>query len=64
MKLIQDPRCYTDMCIDGVWFHYDHCGTKVYMLKGESAPEFDLAGEPTTEEELLALLEPIAKGLK
>jgi len=64
MKLMPNPRCYTDVCIDGKWFHYDHCGTKVYMLKGESAPEFELAVEPTTEEELLALLEPIASSIK
>lgn len=64
MKLIQNPRCYTDVCIEGKWFHYDHCGTKVYMLKGGNAPEFDLAAEPTTEEELYTYLEPIVSSLK
>lgn len=31
MELKQDPRCYTDVCVGGKWFHYDHCGTKAYM---------------------------------
>jgi len=33
MELKKDPRCYTDVCIDGKWYHYDHCSTHVYMLK-------------------------------
>ncbi len=34
MELKRDPRCYTDLCIDGKWYHYDHCSTQVYMLMG------------------------------
>lgn len=56
MNLIRDPRCYTDVCIDGVWFHYDHCSTKAYKLSGGNSPYVDLAREPQTEEELVELL--------
>ena len=38
MELKRDPRCYTDVCIDGKWYHYDHCSTHVYMLMGGAAP--------------------------
>ncbi|WP_306302213.1 hypothetical protein [Shewanella marina] len=34
MELKQDPRCYSDVCVNGKWFHYDHCTTNAYMLKG------------------------------
>ncbi|MGY5451668.1 hypothetical protein ACVFI8_12090 [Agarivorans sp. MS3-6] len=56
MELIQDPRCYTDVCIDGQWFHYDHCGTSAYMLKGGVSAGIELEKIPATENELIALL--------
>ena len=34
MELKKDPRCYTDVCVGGKWFHHDHCTSKAYMLKG------------------------------
>lgn len=56
MELKQDPRCYTDVCLEGKWYHYDHCGTTAYMLKGGSPEEIELANEPATESELIELL--------
>ncbi|MDG3084888.1 hypothetical protein P7F88_01795 [Vibrio hannami] len=56
MELKKDPRCYTDVCINGKWFHHDHLTTKAYMLKGGASPEFDLAKVPTTEDELIEML--------
>lgn len=61
MDLLQDPKCYTDVCIDGYWFHYDHCSTHVYRLRGSVPQEFELEREPKTEEELFAMLEGIAQ---
>lgn len=58
MELKQDPRCYTDMCINGKWFHHDHCTTTAYMLKGGATACFDLGKMPTTESELEELLYP------
>lgn len=49
MELERDPRCYTDVCIDGKWYHYDHCSTHVYMLMGGAAPSMTLAYEPSSE---------------
>ncbi|MDS1802667.1 hypothetical protein [Vibrio vulnificus] len=43
MELKQDPRCYTDVCIEGKWYHYDHCGTTAYMLKGGCSEEIQLS---------------------
>ncbi len=57
MELLRNPRCYTDVCIDGTWYHYDHCGSKVYSLCGGAAPELDLAREPETEGELISLIQ-------
>lgn len=59
MKLIQDPKCYTDVCIDGKWFHYDHCTTTAYMLKGGASPCVELEKMPTTENELIELINDI-----
>ncbi|MGF1902264.1 hypothetical protein [Aliivibrio sifiae] len=53
MTLLRNPKCYTDVCIDGKWYHYDHCGTTVYMLKGGTSAEFNLGSEPLTEGELI-----------
>ncbi|MCF7502241.1 MULTISPECIES: hypothetical protein [Vibrio] len=61
MELKQDPRCYTDVCVGGKWFHYDHCGTKAYMLKGGSSAVIELAREPATEGELVEMLQGVAK---
>ncbi|PSU50158.1 hypothetical protein C9J12_05320 [Photobacterium frigidiphilum] len=56
MKLIQDTRCYTDVCVNGKWFHHDHCTTTAYMLKGGASSNIELAKMPTTESELVDLL--------
>lgn len=61
MELIKDKRCYTDMCLDGKWFHHDHCTPTVYMLRGGVPVNYSLSKVPATEEELLDLLTGILK---
>ncbi|WP_447749325.1 hypothetical protein [Aeromonas veronii] len=69
MELKRDPRCYTDVCIDGKWYHYDHCSTNVYMLMGGAAPSLQLAYEPSlqlayepsSEEELIEMLQQLGR---
>ncbi|ELA8098911.1 hypothetical protein HJ201_24445 [Vibrio parahaemolyticus] len=63
MELKKDPRCYTDVCIDGKWFHYDHCTTTAYMLKGGAPYYVELNKVPQSENELIELLttQPSAK---
>ena len=56
MELIKDKRCYTDMCLDGRWFHHDHCTPTVYMLRGGEPVSFSLDTVPETEDELFHLL--------
>ncbi|WP_117232588.1 hypothetical protein [Vibrio maerlii] len=56
MELKRDPKCYTDVCIDGKWFHYDHCSTHAYMLRGGASVEMKLERVPITESELIDLL--------
>ncbi|WED29227.1 hypothetical protein L3V77_17505 [Vibrio sp. DW001] len=56
MELKQDPRCYTDVCVNGLWYHYDHCGIKAYVLRGGASPEIMLEREPKTENELVLML--------
>lgn len=56
MQLKKDPRCYTDVCLRGKWFHYDHCTTNAFILKGGSSPSFKLPHIPETEDELINLL--------
>ncbi|NTJ36892.1 hypothetical protein HQK29_01545 [Vibrio vulnificus] len=46
MELKQDPRCYTDVCIEGKWYHYDHCGTTAYMLKVVVQKRFSSRANP------------------
>ena len=58
MKLLMQPKCYTDLCLHGKWFHHDHGETSAYMLGSRLI--FELGMMPTTEEELEACLEPIA----
>lgn len=58
MKLLMQPKCYTDICLYGKWFHHDHCSKSAYMLGSREVFEFDVI--PTTEEELERYLEPIA----
>jgi hypothetical protein len=60
MKLLMKPKCYTDICLRGKWFHHDHGGTSAYMLGSRLI--FELGMMPTTAEELEACLDPIAKG--
>jgi len=57
MELKQDPRCYTDVCIDGKWFHHDHCTKSAYMLKGGASCAVDLKKMPETENELIELIQ-------
>jgi hypothetical protein len=56
MKLKLDPRCYTDVCVNGKWFHYDHCTRNAYMLKGGANVCIELASIPVTESELIEQL--------
>ncbi|MFV0576746.1 MAG: hypothetical protein ACK5NC_15200 [Vibrio sp.] len=56
MKLKPCEKCYTDVCIDGKWYHHDHLTDKAYMLKGGMDHVVELARTPTTEDELLELL--------
>ena len=58
MKLHMEPKCYTDICLHGKWFHHDHGGSSAYMLGSREI--FDLGMMPTTDEELQLCLEPIA----
>ena len=58
MKLLMQPKCYTDICLHGKCFHHDHRETSAYMLGSRLI--FDLGMMPTTDEELQACLEPIA----
>lgn len=53
------PNCYTDLCVNGKWFHYDHGDTSVFMLNGGSPITFELEGQPTTESELEEYLDTI-----
>ncbi|RTR38370.1 hypothetical protein EKG38_12665 [Shewanella canadensis] len=46
------PNCYTDLCINGKWFHYDHGESSVFMLNGGDPLTFELETLPTTEDEL------------
>ncbi|WP_299791886.1 hypothetical protein [uncultured Shewanella sp.] len=46
------PNCYTDLCINGKWFHYDHGESSVFMLNGGNPLTFELESLPTTEDEL------------
>lgn len=57
------PDCYTDLCINGKWFHYDHGETAVFMLNGSSPLSFELDTMPTTEGELEMHLTCISEGL-
>ena len=59
MKLHMEDKCYSDICLHGKWFHHDHGGTTAYMLGSNLI--FELGVMPTTEEQLEALIEPIAK---
>ncbi len=56
MKLKQEPKCYTDVCVNGKWFHHDHGTTTAYMLKGGATACFELARMPVTENELVEML--------
>lgn len=56
MELKKDRRCYTDVCINGNWFHHDHCTTTAYMLKGGAECLLELARPPETESELVELI--------
>ena len=60
MELKKDPRCYTDVCVDGLWYHYDHCSTKAYILRGGASPEVELTKEPQTESELIVMLKNLS----
>lgn len=55
------PNCYTDLCVNGKWFHYDHGESSVFMLNGSEPLTFELERQPATEEELELRLSQIAK---
>ncbi|QFU23828.1 hypothetical protein FM038_017755 [Shewanella eurypsychrophilus] len=57
------PNCYTDLCINGKWFHYDHGEKSVFMLNGSSPLSFELESLPTTENELELHLTSISESL-
>ncbi|MDO6620986.1 MULTISPECIES: hypothetical protein [unclassified Shewanella] len=54
------PNCYTDVCINGKWFHYDHNKQAAFMLNGSDPLSIELEITPTTEAELEAHLASIA----
>ncbi|MBR9727033.1 hypothetical protein ACFOD0_00410 [Shewanella intestini] len=56
MELKQCPKCYTDICVNGKWFHHDHLTTNAYMLNGSEPINVELAKVPTTENELINML--------
>lgn len=56
MELKPCEKCYTDVCLDGKWYHHDHLTDKAYMLKGGGSQSFNLAKVPSTEDELVELL--------
>lgn len=58
------PNCYTDLCIGGKWFHYEHGEESVFMLNGSSPVTFKLAKLPKTEIELEMHLNTISASLK
>lgn len=53
-------NCYTDLCVNGKWFHYDHGERSVFMLNGGCPLTFELDSLPTTEAELEAHLNIIS----
>ncbi|QYK02385.1 hypothetical protein [Shewanella psychrotolerans] len=55
------PNCYTDLCVNGKWFHYDHGESSVFMLNGSEPLTFELERQPATEEELEQRLTQIAQ---
>lgn len=57
------PNCYTDLCINGKWFHYDHGESSVFMLNGSSPLSFELESLPKTEDELEIHLNNISNNL-
>ncbi|QLE84775.1 MULTISPECIES: hypothetical protein [Shewanella] len=57
------PNCYTDLCINGKWFHYDHGELSVFMLNGGSPLTFELERAPQTEDELEAHLEVFSQSV-
>ncbi|AQS39192.1 hypothetical protein Sps_04077 [Shewanella psychrophila] len=57
------PHCYTDLCINGKWFHYDHGEMSVFMFNGSSPLSFELDAMPTTEGELEMHLNNISENL-
>ncbi|GIU41526.1 hypothetical protein TUM4438_06020 [Shewanella sairae] len=57
------PNCYTDLCVNGKWFHYDHGENSVFMLNGSAPVTFELNSLPKTEGELEMHLEAISNEL-
>ena len=57
------PNCYTDLCVNGKWFHYDHGESSVFMLNGSKPLSFELDSLPKTEDELESHLCHIAANL-
>ncbi|MBW8186287.1 hypothetical protein [Shewanella nanhaiensis] len=57
------PNCYTDLCINGKWFHYDHGELSVFMLNGGDPLTFELVSLPKTEDELEQHLTVISRNM-
>ncbi|MEC4727003.1 hypothetical protein HWQ46_15760 [Shewanella sp. D64] len=57
------PNCYTDLCINGKWFHYDHGESSVFMLNGGDPLTFELKTLPKTENELAQHLITISNNM-
>ncbi|MGS0676645.1 hypothetical protein [Shewanella sp. 0m-4] len=57
------PNCYTDLCVNGKWFHYDHGTHSVFMLNGSKPLTFELNSLPSTEDELEMHLTAISSEL-
>lgn len=62
MQLHMEEKCYTDICIEGKWFHHDHGQTTAYMLGYKEV--FELGFMPTTEQALTDSLQQIARHYK
>ncbi|WP_394130056.1 hypothetical protein [Shewanella maritima] len=56
MELKKCTRCYTNVCVNGRWFHHDHLTDTAFMLNGSDPINVKLPDVPTTENELVDML--------
>lgn len=61
MELKPCEKCYTDLCLDGKWYHHDHLTDKAYVLNGGSSLLINLSKVPQTEDELVSLLSDVTR---